>query len=266
MRAGATPVRNDLQTWERAEIARSDIEAIHAPAALQTSVRNIARYLDPPAGTAYPLEYAFHTLGDVRGRRVLDLGCGSGMNSLLLAHRGAVAVGLDISVALLRLARQRFAVNGAPQPARFLVGSAHGFPFADESIDAVLGIAILHHLDLDLVAREVHRVLRPGGRAVFQEPVRNSRLLAVLRRLVPLRDEDVSPYERPLTFAELARFASRFRVADTRLFGLPPVRLGHRIAPLRSHLDRLYAADASMLRRHPWLRRYASICVLTLEK
>ena len=47
------------------------------------------------------------------------------------------------------------------------------------------------------------RVLKPGGRAVFKEPVRASRLLRLARAFVPYRRSDVSPFERPLTLADV---------------------------------------------------------------
>jgi ubiquinone/menaquinone biosynthesis C-methylase UbiE len=50
------------------------------------------------------------------------------------------------------------AVNGVD--VEFIVGSAHDVPLPDESVDVVFGIAILHHLDLKLAARELRRVLR----------------------------------------------------------------------------------------------------------
>lgn len=99
-------------------------------------------------------------------------------------------------------------------------------PFPDASIDVVFAIAILHHLDLDLVSREVRRVLKPAGRAIFQEPVRNSSVIRFLRSLVPYRAPDISPYERPLTDGELARFAAGFSTWSVRAFALPPVQVG----------------------------------------
>ena len=111
--------------------------------------------------------------------------------------------GIDISEDLLRLARRRLSVSGRDGGATFIAGSAHDMPFPDNSIDVVFGIAILHHLDLDLVSREVRRVLKPGGRAIFQEPVRNSPIVRFVRSLIPYRAPDISPYERPLTDEEL---------------------------------------------------------------
>ena len=154
---------------ERAEITRSSIEAERtSDAALRVSNRTRARYQCPTAATAYPLEFAYHVLGDVRGRQVLELGCGSGANTVCLVARGASVCALDISEDLIGLARRRLAASGCAGGACFVVGTAHELPLRDASVDVVFGIAILHHLDLPLVSREVHRVLRQGGRAIFQ--------------------------------------------------------------------------------------------------
>jgi SAM-dependent methyltransferase len=255
-----------LQDWERAEIARSAVEASLTPQAIEPATEYTRqRYVNPPAGTAYPLEYAFHLLGDIRERRVLDLGCGSGENSLLLALQGARLSAIDISADLLALARRRLAVNQAPE-AELLVASAHDLPFADASFDAVLGIAILHHLDLAIVAREVARVLKPGGRAVFKEPVRNSRALGMLRQLIPYRAPDVSPFERPLTNEEIRTFSSGYTTGRDRVFGLPPLRAAELIPALRSRIDAWYRADRWMLANHTWLGRYAAVRVFELFK
>src|SRR5262245_66645109 len=134
----------DRADWERAEIERSAFEATHTPdSSLVTNAANIARYLSPPRTTVYPLEYAYALLGEVRGLRVLDFGCGSGENSLLLARRGARVVGVDISESLIAVARRRLAVNDLAGAADFVVGSAHDLPVAAGTVDVVLGIAIL---------------------------------------------------------------------------------------------------------------------------
>jgi SAM-dependent methyltransferase len=252
-----------VESWERAEIARSAVEAGLTPdASLRVSGRTLARYASPPADTAYPLEYCYHLLGDVRGRRIVDFGCGSGANTVLLAGRGADVWGVDISEDLIRLAARRLAVSGRADGARFVVGSAHDLPFPDGSVDVLFGIAILHHLDLALVSAEVHRVLRTGGRAIFQEPVRNSRVVRALRALVPYRAPDVSPYERPLTDAELRTFAAPFSRVRVRAFGLPHVAIGPFLPVLRKRSDWLYRTDAAILRAIPALAYYAGIRVI----
>ena len=256
-----------MQTWERAEIARSSVEATLTPDnALRVNARQLARYDHPPADTAYPLEYSYHLLGDVRGKRIVDFGCGSGANSVLLAGRGAHVWGVDISEDLIRLAARRLSVNGREGGASFVVGSAHDLPFPDASIDLVFGIAILHHLDLDLVSREVYRVLKPGGRAIFQEPVRNSALVRFLRSLIPYRAPDISPYERPLTDGEVKRFTAPFASVRMRAFGLPYVQAGQLLPFFRRRIDALYRSDAALLRQLPSLRYYAGIRVIEVTR
>jgi SAM-dependent methyltransferase len=256
-----------LQQWERAEVARSAVEAHLTPAdALAVSRATYERYASPPGDTAYPLEFAFHLVGDVRGKRVVDFGCGSGANTALLANRGAHVWGLDISEDLLRLARRRLTSSGYAGGVTFIAASAHDMPFPDAAIDLVFGMGILHHLDLDLASREVLRVLKPGGRAIFQEPVRNSAVLRALRPLVPWQAPDVSPYERPLTDGELRRFASGFSRASMRAFDLPHVRLGRLLPGVRHYWRTLYDWDRRLLRGAPWLARYAAIRVISLTK
>ena len=257
-----------LEQWERAEVERSAAEAAHIGAdGLAADPANVARYVDPPADTTHPLEYAFHLLGDVHGKTVLEYGCGDGLNTILLAHRGArKIISLDISPELIEIARRRLEVNGRSEGVEFVVGSAHDMPLEDESVDVVLGIAILHHLDLRLAAREVRRVLRPGGRAIFEEPVRNSPLLKFARKLIPYRSPDVSPYERPLTDAELTEFAAGYSSYRSRAFLLPTTNLAEVVPPLRRFVPACYRRDAAILQRFPSLAYYATVRVVEMTK
>lgn len=256
-----------IREWELAEIARSRIEAAHTPdARLVSTDENLRRYLNPPADTPFPLECAFHAIGDVRGRVVLDYGCGTGENALPLTARGARVIGLDVSDALLALARRRLALHGLAERALFLAASAHDVPLPDASVDAVMGIAILHHLDLPRAAAEVFRVLKPGGIAVFTEPVRNSRLLARLRAAIPYHDEEVSDYERPLTDEELRQFAARFTDYRTRAFSLPFINLAN-VLGIRGVAQRvLYRLDGALLRPSRALDAWAGLRVCSMRK
>jgi SAM-dependent methyltransferase len=254
-----------IRSWERAEIVRSRVEAAQtAESALVAASRTRRRYLQAAADTPFPLEYAFHLVGDVNGKTVLDFGCGSGGNSVLLALRGARVWGLDISDSLLRLARRRLAANDVR--AALLVGSAHELPMPDASVDLVFGIAILHHLDLDRVGQEVRRVLKPGGRAIFQEPIRNSAAVRAVRRLIPYRGDDVSPYERPLTTAELQRFGAGLARGRSRMFALPHVSVARAVPPLRRTIDACYRLDRQLLQAFPRLAKFAGIAVFELVK
>jgi SAM-dependent methyltransferase len=249
--------------WEAAEVHRSGIEAGRTEISrLIADEKNVARYLNPGVQSPFPLEYAFARLGDVRGRTVVDFGCGSGANSLLLARRGARVVGLDISESLIALAERRLEINGVGRCAKFVVGSAHDLPLRDGSIDVVFGIAVLHHLDLAAASREVFRVLKTGGRAIFQEPVRDSRLLRTMRKCIPYKARDISPFERPLTSAELADFCRPFASCESRAFSLPFVNTANAVAPLRRFLFSVYRYDGRLLRKVPALERFSGIRVI----
>lgn len=259
--------RVQLKHWEQAEIERSAFEAsLTGDSALRASNYTLQRYQAPPANTCYPLEYAFHLLGDVSGKTVLDLGCGSGENTILLTRRGAHVHATDISSSLISIARRRLAINGINEKVRFFVGSAHEFPLADESVDVVFGMAILHHLDLQLAAREVRRILRPGGRAIFQEPICNSKLLKFVRGLIPYRAPDVSPFERPLTDVELEAFAEGYRSYRNKAFALPYLRLAALLPVVRNYINEIYQFDDKVLRQFPRLDYYASIRVIEMIK
>lgn len=257
-----------LTVWEQAEIKRSATEALHIDeAALLADEDDLNRYMNPPADTCYPLEYAYHLLGDARGKLVLDYGCGDGIHSLTLARRGARVQSLDISPDLIDVARQRLRLNGVASGVEFVTGSAHEIPLPDESVDVVFGIAILHHLDLALSSREVYRVLKPGGRAIFQEPVRNSRFIKTIRRLIPYRSPDVSPYERPLTDGELQGYAQGFSSYRAKAFLLPTTNLVDVIPPLsRRYIHACHRRDADVLRRFPKLAFYSTVRVIELTK
>lgn len=252
----------DIKEWEQEEVLRSASEAQKISDDLLADANNVARYIDPPPDTPYPLEYAFHVMGDVREKRVLDFGCGSGINTILLASRGADVVGLDISPDLIEIARRRMQVNG--KNAQFVVGSAYSTGLPDESIDVVFCIAILHHLDLELCRRELWRVLKKGGICILHEPVRDSAVLSFLRRLIPYQHPDVSPFERPLTTEELKTFSAGFQVFDLRKFCLPIVGLTSVVAPKLIH--NAFRLDRALLRRFKLLRRYAAVHVIKLVK
>lgn len=257
----------DIKTWERAEIKRSGVQAAQTAAGVSSDTpSNIARYMNPSADTCFPLEYAFHLLGEARGKTVLELGCGSGENSHLLAHRGARVWSMDISESLTGLARRRAAANRVSEEVTCFVASAYNIPLPDESVDVVFGIAILHHLDLELAAREVRRVLKKGGRAIFQEPVRNSKFVKRVRSLIPYHAPDVSPFERPLTDQELQAFARGYSSYSSRSFMLPYVSVAHIIPVARDHTHHLLRLDRAILNRFPRLGYYGGIRVVEMTR
>ncbi len=106
-------------------------------------------------------------LGDVAGRRVLEVGCGSAPCARWLAANGASVVAMDLSAGMLRHARVGASRTGIVVP--LVQAGAESLPFADASFDLACSAfgAVPFVSDSAGVMREVARVLRPGGHWVF---------------------------------------------------------------------------------------------------
>jgi ubiquinone/menaquinone biosynthesis C-methylase UbiE len=107
-------------------------------------------------------------VGDVSGRRILDIGCGDGEFAFELTRRGAIVTGIDLSPAMIDAARRRATQRNAD--IEFHVATAEHLPFPGEQFDVVTAITILCFVeDPAPVFREIARVLRLGGRLVIGE-------------------------------------------------------------------------------------------------
>jgi ubiquinone/menaquinone biosynthesis C-methylase UbiE len=107
------------------------------------------------------------------GLRVLEIGCGLGTDGAQFAKAGADYTGIDLTEAAIELARQRFQLSTLR--GTFQVGDAEKLDFPDNTFDVVYSHGVLHHTpDIQSAIREIHRVLRPGGRAKVMLYHRNS--------------------------------------------------------------------------------------------
>lgn len=102
-----------------------------------------------------------------RGKAVLDVGCGAGVDLARFAKHGAICTGVDLSTAAIDLARANFEQQGLHADLRVANGEA--LPFADNSFDIVFAHGVVQYTaDPQRLADEVRRVLKPGGLAIFQ--------------------------------------------------------------------------------------------------
>jgi len=100
-----------------------------------------------------------------RGLKVLEIGCGMGTDGAQFARAGADYTGIDLTNAAVELARKRFAASELKGD--FLVSDGENLDFANDSFDLVYSHGVLHHTpDIEAAVREIHRVLKPGGRAM----------------------------------------------------------------------------------------------------
>ena len=132
-------------------------------------------------------------------RQVLEIGSQSWEWCLVrYGYRPTQLTCINISQAELEIGRSHAAKLGAYCDFRKM--DAHNLEFCDDSLDLVFGVAILHHLDFGRALREIHRVLRTGGKIVFVEPLRHNPVARLVRLLTP---HARTPDERPLGRPEL---------------------------------------------------------------
>ena len=151
--------------------------------------------------------------------RVADLGCGSGVFSSILADTGFACYGVDIAHALTTLGRKLY------PNVSFFTGDIEALPFESSSLDGVLLSGVVHHLpDPSTCAREVYRVLKPGGKFVAFDPNRLNPIMFLYRdRSSPLySSKGVTENERPVRAKQVRRvFAEAgFQVRTAYLSGL----------------------------------------------
>ena len=152
-----------------------------------------------------PSEYPWFVLGDVRGKRVLDLGCGDGTNAILLAIKGASVLGIDISPRAVEVARRRARLHGVEDRVQFICQDLESVIEGNqETFDIIAGFALLHHMIpvLSSVLESLKRLARPGTFFLFVEPVSLSKLLRALRFGLPIPVKG-TPRERPLEPEEI---------------------------------------------------------------
>ncbi len=115
-----------------------------------------------------------------QGQRVLEVGCGAGTDLVQFARHGAVVTGIDLSSAAIKLAVTNFSLNHLT--ATLVVGDGEALPFASQTFDLIYAHGVVQYTtdDRALVA-ECRRVLKPGGRAIFQVYNRISWLNALSR-------------------------------------------------------------------------------------
>lgn len=207
-------------------------------------------------------------------RTLLDFGCGKGDISVRLAKVGYDVCGFDLSpgniAAAQHLARQ---YNFAEQT-HFSVGTAEWLEYPNASFDVVVGMDILHHVEIQPAVTETLRVLKPGGVAIFREHIevpvqewfRGSRLG---RWLVPpgeSLDRNITRHERKLNADDLRtirELCPSLRIRRFTLLSRLDTLLRRSDSPRPSWLERL---DRHLLRLLPPLRPLGASGVLMLSR
>jgi ubiquinone/menaquinone biosynthesis C-methylase UbiE len=150
-----------------------------------------------------------------RGRTLLEVGCGIGTDLVRFAQNGARVTGVDLSSTAIELAKRNFALHGLTA-VDLRVANGEALPFDDGSFDVVYGHGVVQYTsDGPRLIRECHRVLKPGGEAIFMVYNRISWLNALSKLMkVQLEHED-APVLKKYSIAEFGQLLAPF--AEVRI-------------------------------------------------
>jgi SAM-dependent methyltransferase len=216
------------------------------------------------------IERALEALGDLSSKTVLDYGCGARvLTTAILARSSNRVVALDADLDALRLLRSRLPAD-ARGKVLVVAADGHAPALRDGGVDAVFGLGVLHHLDLARSLEALDRILKPGARAAFVEPLGHNPAVNLFRRLTPrMRD----PEEHPLRIEDFSGIEALFddvRHEESQLVSLGALALrgiplaGERL--FRLTLPALVSLDGWILSWMPFLRKYAWTTVVTFRR
>jgi SAM-dependent methyltransferase len=155
-------------------------------------------------------------LGDVRGKRLLELGSGAGEGAVYFALQGADAIATDLSPGMLTVV-EAVAARHNTSVTTMVLSADDLSVIPSESIDIVYAANLLHHVDIARCLDEIRRVLKPGGRAAFWDPIAYNPVINVYRRMASAVR---TPDEHPIRRSDLQLFRSRFSSIHYRFFWL----------------------------------------------
>jgi 2-polyprenyl-3-methyl-5-hydroxy-6-metoxy-1,4-benzoquinol methylase len=229
------------------------------------------RYTRPVLRRRFNKEFRFRIIGDLEGKRLLDVGCGDGPNMAMFAKMGAEVTGIDVSPGALDVAHRRAEANGVADSVHLVCSPIETADLPDGSFDVVWGDGILHHVldELEPTVERLCRLVKDDGLIVFSEPVNLFEPLRRLRSLVPVHT-DATPGERPLVASELE--IVRSYVPDLQMrhylllgrldrFVLVNYNYERSSAIRRAIVNAIYLLDYGLLSL-PLIDRLAGACVL----
>jgi SAM-dependent methyltransferase len=157
------------------------------------------------APTAMENRFILTRMGDLKGKRLLDIGAGLGESSVYFALQGAQVTMTDISPGMVQTGQELAKKYGVE--VQGIVSQAEDLGVPAETYDFVYIANTIHHVqDRDALFQKIHRALKPGGRFFSYDPVAYNPAINVYRRMATeVRTED----EAPLTLGDL-RLAKKY--------------------------------------------------------
>ena len=218
-------------------------------------------------------EWLQERVGDVQGRFLIDLGGGVGMHALLWAIAGASVIVVDPAVQRMQLLRRIATQAGVAERIRFVAAAAESLPFREGSVGVVFTKSVLIHTDLPRAAREIHRVLEPGGQGLFIEPLNRNPLIRLYRAcFAPRIWRNITRYFDPSALDDLRAPFGRLRwkpfyLASAWSFFWQYSPFGIKnLQRFQDSLRRWLRIDARLTRRWPYLESWSWFASIEVRK
>lgn len=192
-------------------------------------------------------------LREVKGKNVLEYGCGPGSAAFDLARSGANVTAIDISNVAIELAQEH--AQKEELQISFHIMNAEDLKFENDFFDLICGSGILHHLSLEDSYKEINRTLREDGKAIFFEPMGHNPIINLYRNLTPkLR----TPDEHPLLLKDIELAKKYFKNIERFHFNL--IATAAAFIPAISNI--LHETDCFLFNTFESLKKHSWIVIL----
>ena len=173
------------------------------------------------APTAMENQFILRLMGNLSGKRILDVGSGLGESSVYFALKGAEVTSTDLSPKMIECTQalaRRYGVQVSTA-----VGAAEALKLEDDHFDFIYVANLVHHVqDKAALFHGLNRVLKPGGIVFFWDPLKYNPVINIYRRMATHVRTDG---ERPLGTAELSLMRAHFTSVQSRSFWLASLML-----------------------------------------
>ena len=213
-------------------------------------------------------EYILPEMGQLEGKRVLELGAGTGGTATLLAKRGAAVVGIDLLPFRLTEAETRVSEHNVAASVDFALMDAMHLAFPDNTFDFIISKSVLVFTKHTRTAQECYRVLKPGGKAIFIENMRHHPAVWLYRKVF-LRYADKLHY---FSLSDVEAVGAEFEGLEHREFHLSAVSalFWRECVSIpffyRWTFNILKAVDTVLLKCVPFLKRFCWITAVVCHK
>lgn len=195
--------------------------------------------------------------GDLKGKKLLEIGCGNGWISLRFAMSGARVWGCDISPKVLEVAR-RYA-HAASLEINYEPMICEEMTYEDNFFDIVFMHMALHHCDVPAAAKQIRRVLKPGGKAIIVEDYAYHPIMRAYRWITPRKH---THDEHPLAEKDIRDFSSDFSSCSTGYYGLFDLFETSNNSVIRSLIPTLRRLDNFFYSNLTFVQKYSRLVVL----